>query len=155
MRPSTLQSGHFAQKCADAERVNTTSDFPRGGRMSQSVRCVQLAAVASPLAYGALLAKFGDGVAIPSLCFAKLLLGIECPACGMSTALLNLFQGKLAVAMHLNVAVVPLAALLATTLLVARSDVVFSGPVLRLLNRTMLAAFTVQFVRQFAPGLLF
>ena len=124
------------------------------GPESRYARWLQQAALSSPLLYGAVLAKFGAHAAIPSLCVAKLMLGIECPACGMSTALLRLFQGNLVSALHANIAVIPLVVLLVASMLVSRSNELLSGPALRLLTRALLVAFALQFARQFAPHLI-
>lgn len=110
---------------------------------------------AAPLAYGALLAVFGASVALPSRCAMQWILGVDCPACGLSTALMHLVAGDVAAAASTNLAVIPLAALLTVSMARGAIDHRKLDTALRWTTRILPVTFAVQFLMQFSPQRIF
>lgn len=107
-----------------------------------------------PLAYGVMLAKFGPSVALPSRCAFQWFLGIDCPACGLSTGLVRLLSGDIGGATTANLAAAPVLLLLTVSVAKASFHNRALDSLFHLSSRTALVALVSQFLLQFDPLLL-
>ena len=99
--------------------------------------------------YGATIASSGGAVVLPSHCLFQWLGKINCPACGLSAALMHLAAGHVAAAVSDNLAAVPLVVLLSLATAKGFYETALLDKSFRWISNVVTIAFAVQFLLQF------